>query len=480
MNPFAFGLLAAAALFISQRSHASTIPITGPDTVEYKKFAEVGRWQPLTGPTPGGGGVVFRSPGATDVQPKISNLRLEQAGKAVDVVADVKVPLGTTGKAADVIAKTRITGAMYARGIGAIVGGPLGFSLLAAPLIMSWIDSTGDHRVNPETGAIEKAVSSSGLEYNIVGDTWYSSPGGACSAFISHLNATLTPGWFAAFNSPLCGAEHPNGSAAYSPYNTREAPSSSEWIPSNMESVASRMDEPDAPPLNPETLRQGVSRGVNPWASLPNGPAVTVSGPARVPGGKTTTSSPVRLNEGTTTEAPAGTSNPTQPGTKTTTTTTNHNITYNDNKLTYNTVTNNVTNITNNVTNQTENTDGDETVQEGESPSEQEEEEQTPSDTDLPPVPKLYERKYPDGITGIWNQKSELIKQSSLFTVADQLMPTGLTAGACPSFQIPLDLASWAAYGSHDFAPPCWIWDVAKTIIIISALMLARSLIFGG
>lgn len=101
-------------------------------------------------------------------------------------------------------------------------------------------------------------------------------------------------------------------------------------------------------------------------------------------------------------------------------------------------------------------------------------------DVALPPVPTLYERKYPQGLTGIWNEKSQQIKQSSTFTLAEQLMPTSLTVGACPAWVVPLNFGSWASYGEYNVAPPCWIWDVAKTIIIISALLLARSLIFGG
>lgn len=102
------------------------------------------------------------------------------------------------------------------------------------------------------------------------------------------------------------------------------------------------------------------------------------------------------------------------------------------------------------------------------------------NDVSLPEIPKLYERKYPDGLVGIWNQKSDQIKQTSAFTLAAQLMPTGLVSGTCPSWPLALDFSWWASYGEYDVAPPCWIWDVSKTIIIISALMLARSLIFGG
>lgn len=105
----------------------------------------------------------------------------------------------------------------------------------------------------------------------------------------------------------------------------------------------------------------------------------------------------------------------------------------------------------------------------------------TITDPSMPPIPELYVRKYPDGITGIWQAKSEAIKQASLFTLAAQLMPTNVVAGTCPSWQLSLNLGpSWAQLGTHEIAPPCWIWDVCKAIIIVSALMLARRLIFGG
>lgn len=484
MNPFAFGLLAAAACFISQRSHASTIPITGPDTVEYKKLAEVGRWQPLTGPTPGGGGVIFRSAGVADAVPKVSNLRLEQAGKAVDVKAAAKVPLGTAGKTVEVLAKARVTGAMYARGVGAVLGGPLGLTLLAYPLLVDLINETGDFRVNPANGDLQKALTNStnGMQYRYGEGPWGTAQA-ACARAVSYFN-DIDQG--TGYSSVLRTCNPPSDFTRLrtGPFDSTvfsiniesrtSTETGSEWRTATMDELASRMDQPDSPPLTPEVLQEGAKTGVDPFGAA--GPQVEVSGPSSVAGGTTTTTTPTRVNEGTTIEASPSTNAPTQPATKTTTTTTNHNVTYNDNKVTYNTVTNNTTNITNNVTNQTETTPGEEKVEEGESP----EEEEAPTDTALPPVPNLYERKYPDGLVGIWNQKSEQIKQTSTFTLAKQLMPTGFTSGSCPSWVIPLNFASWAGYGEHNFAPPCWIWDVAKTIIIISALMLARSLIFGG
>ena len=106
--------------------------------------------------------------------------------------------------------------------------------------------------------------------------------------------------------------------------------------------------------------------------------------------------------------------------------------------------------------------------------------EEAPTDTPMPPIPKLYERKYPNGMEGIWDDYGAQIKQTSLFSLAGKLMPSISDGGVCPTWPLNLDLADWAAYGTHDVAPPCWIWDVAKAILIFSALLLARALIFGG
>lgn len=220
--------------------------------------------------------------------------------------------------------------------------------------------------------------------------------------------------------------------------------------------------------------------GINPFGYV--APTIelgspTITGPATVPGRKSTETESVRLQPGT--NVPAAPGQPSDHGIKTTTKEQTTKITYEGDKITTTTITNTVTNITNTVTNITTN-EGDKVTEETPDSPPEDPPEEPPTDSPLGDVPKLYERKYPDGLVGIWNEKSEVIKQSSTFTLAAQLMPTGLTAGTCPSWSIALNFASWASFGEHDFAPPCWIWDVAKTIIIISALMLARSLIFGG
>ena len=101
------------------------------------------------------------------------------------------------------------------------------------------------------------------------------------------------------------------------------------------------------------------------------------------------------------------------------------------------------------------------------------------TDKPLPDQPKLYEPKYPDGITGLWNSKIQEIKATPLFNLAPSLLPN-VSAGSCPSWKIDLSIDGWTNAGLQDVSPPCWVWDVAKLVIIASALLLARRLIFGG
>lgn len=101
------------------------------------------------------------------------------------------------------------------------------------------------------------------------------------------------------------------------------------------------------------------------------------------------------------------------------------------------------------------------------------------TDKPLPDQPKLYEPKYPDGITGVWNSKIQEIKATPLFNLAPSLLPN-VSAGTCPSWKVDLSIDGWTNAGLQDVSPPCWVWDVAKLVIIASALLLARRLIFGG
>lgn len=176
----------------------------------------------------------------------------------------------------------------------------------------------------------------------------------------------------------------------------------------------------------------------------------TVSGPASQTGERTVTTGKNAQGEPTTT-------------TKTTT----HNYTYNNNNVTHNTTT--TTTTINNITNEVEN----ETTEETENKPDD-----TATDSPLPEVPELYERKYPDGLKGVWDTKSAAIMQSPLFSLASGMVPT-IGDGGCPQWSLAVDIGI-IDFGVYDISLPCNVWAFVRIVILITALFLVRRLIFGG
>lgn len=159
--------------------------------------------------------------------------------------------------------------------------------------------------------------------------------------------------------------------------------------------------------------------------------------------------------------------------TTTTSTSTVVNITYEGNTATYN------------VVNKTETKDSagnvlESTTTPGVPDPNAEETVPAVTDTALDPVPTLYERKYPDGIKGVWNTRSAELKATPLFSLASVFAPSGIGAGTCPSWTFNANIGPGMMFGTGSVSPPCWIWPVLKAILIISALYVSRGLIFGG
>jgi hypothetical protein len=211
-----------------------------------------------------------------------------------------------------------------------------------------------------------------------------------------------------------------------------------------------------------EAVRNGAEIEVN---------SPTITGPSSVPGGSTSS----------TTTNPDG-------STSTTTNNSTVNITYGGNQYTTNvtntsTTINNTTNNGNTVTTTTTTTTNEPTPQETDfcklHPQSIVCESGSPSDVELPEVPKLYEPKYPDGMKGVWDQKKDQMHNTPLLQLAGQLMPQTGDSGTCPSWVIPLDFG-FVDFGSGDVSPPCWLWPILKAIVIVCALLLARALVFGG
>lgn len=182
----------------------------------------------------------------------------------------------------------------------------------------------------------------------------------------------------------------------------------------------------------------------------------SVTGPASTPGSSSTTTDAVNGTTTTTTN----TFNHVYDGAKVTTTLTTTNLTINSST---GAVVSNTTTTTIPVMPETDPDDED----------------GTPTDTALPGQPELYEPEYPEGLKGVWNAKKAQLQDVPLLNLLEDLMPAVAGSGTCPSWSLDLDLYI-ADYGAHLVQVPCWIWDFGKVVIICSALLLSRRLIFGG
>ncbi len=67
--------------------------------------------------------------------------------------------------------------------------------------------------------------------------------------------------------------------------------------------------------------------------------------------------------------------------------------------------------------------------------------------------------------------------QANAFTgLISALTPSLASTGTCPAWNIG-DLLG-LSFG--ELKPPCFIWDVIKVIFVVTALFMARRIIFGG
>jgi len=129
-------------------------------------------------------------------------------------------------------------------------------------------------------------------------------------------------------------------------------------------------------------------------------------------------------------------------------------------------ITNNITNVTNIVNNEVKETD--------DTPDD------PPTDTPFADLPELYKQKYPDGLIGVLRTQFTAMKATPLFQLPTQLMGDLPETGQCPSWQVDLNLTTWANFGTSTIGADCAIWEFASWVIVISAFILARALVFGG
>jgi len=335
----------------------------------------------------------------------------------------------------------------------------LGLSL-TAPAIVDWLNK-GNVGINTnEADYPEKPFTLKpeypGKEFRLNGgQMWHASPEAACAEAVKQIAAQYSP----KLEKVITGNGRPIACrVTYKP--TANQSSFQDFalddrdtitydnLPASMDDIAPYMD---APEVTPNVVRDLLDKGAD--INLPSAP--TVSGPTEIKGPINTTKNP--------------------DGSTTTRQTINNYRTEGNRITNISTVT--VTNTCTAAGSCTRTTD--ETKPDPDTPDD-EQPDDTANDTALPDVPKLYKRKYPDGLVGVWNSKKDELKQTSLMTFAEQLMPTSFVSGTCPRWQLDLSFEAWADYGVREVEYPCWLWDVAKTIVIVSALILARALIFGG
>lgn len=406
--------------------------------------------------------------------------RLQQKGRVPvaekEVPADIISPVG----------KEAIVGGAVGLITGGVAGAVIGAS---TPLLLDWMNKAGV-RQNPETGAPETNNADDpgfcdgvtvptcykwGWNDPVAGPTalgWVNSPQVACDNQLPYWQAWLGAGRFSGTWTAVDAAPATPGKA-YSCYGVLDGQyrnivnlirgdirpaDSSTWYPATPQAIRDRLyntSKPDVAVIK-EILEKGGDVALGP---------TSVTGPAELKGDKRTKT------------LPDGSKSEEQDYTR---------YGYDGGKITElgrRTVTTNISPTGERTpAGETETLPGESDptgTPSGESGS-QDQPEPPPTDTPLPPVPDLYTRKYPQGMEGIYDEYKDQLKNTSLVQLAKQLMPNIGDGGTCPTWPINLNFATWAPYGVHDVAPPCWIWDVAKAILILSALLLARALIFGG
>lgn len=100
---------------------------------------------------------------------------------------------------------------------------------------------------------------------------------------------------------------------------------------------------------------------------------------------------------------------------------------------------------------------------------------------EFPGTDGLYEKKYEGGIQGVLNQRFSEIRDTPLFQLGNTLVPTSVpNSGACTPFSFSMNIGPGMNFGTSSIQVPCYVWSFIRIVMLISAFLLARRLIFGG
>lgn len=100
---------------------------------------------------------------------------------------------------------------------------------------------------------------------------------------------------------------------------------------------------------------------------------------------------------------------------------------------------------------------------------------------EFPGTEGLYEKKYENGIQGVLDARYAEVQNSQLFSLVGKLIPTNVpNSGTCSPFSISMNIGQGMNFGGGSIEVPCYVWTFIRVVMLISALLLARRLIFGG
>lgn len=220
-----------------------------------------------------------------------------------------------------------------------------------------------------------------------------------------------------------------------------------------------------------DLLKEICKGSINPpscYSSMEDRSKRTLQGPATAVGPWFTRTSTFPRPDGTT-------------GTKTETTSTKFDITYGPEHFDVNPERKTTTTEDGQVTSETIETDNTPVEDVADTPDEEKQSEEqtyTFSDSDLPVVEPFYTQKYPDGFRGVWSSAKSDFDQSAFVSFLNSFVPS--FSGSCPAFSMSFAIGSIANFGTHGFGNLCYALDFVKVCIMLGALFLCRSIVFGG
>jgi len=186
--------------------------------------------------------------------------------------------------------------------------------------------------------------------------------------------------------------------------------------------------------------------------------------------------SPERVTKTETRANPDGSTDTTTTKEKTVVSPTTTGTTVNDSRTTFPSQTVTTSTTINNVTNQT--TTNTTTVEHAADQAEQSDpEDYSFADAAMPPVPDLYEQKYPDGIAGVWRDHQPNISDTQFWQGIRSMFPS-FGGGSCPAWAMSFNIMHGANYGTMPFDVPCWIFQAVGLILMTTAAFTARKIIF--